>query len=68
MSLIPGPDADSECWSITLYRGRRRPGSLQQVSDREHVLVVGHPYVDVWQSIKPDRLGVGRMAGDPPRH
>ncbi|WP_377643326.1 DUF3097 domain-containing protein [Oryzobacter terrae] len=24
----------------------------------EHVLVVGHPYVDVWQSVKPGRLGM----------
>ncbi len=24
----------------------------------EHVLVVGHPYVDVWQSVKPQRLGM----------
>jgi hypothetical protein len=24
----------------------------------EHVLVVGHPYVDVWQSVKPSRLGM----------
>ena len=23
-----------------------------------HVLVVGHPYVDVWQAVKPDRLGL----------
>ena len=23
-----------------------------------HVLVVGHPYVDVWQSVKPQRLGM----------
>ncbi|MGG5258571.1 DUF3097 domain-containing protein [Phycicoccus avicenniae] len=23
-----------------------------------HVLVVGHPYVDVWQSVKPARLGM----------
>jgi len=23
-----------------------------------HVLVVGHPYVDVWQSVKPERLGL----------
>jgi hypothetical protein len=23
-----------------------------------HVLVVGHPFVDVWQAVKPDRLGV----------
>ncbi|MFM6974595.1 MAG: DUF3097 family protein [Agromyces sp.] len=24
---------------------------------REHVLVLGHPYVDVWQSVRPERLG-----------
>ncbi|WP_211344785.1 DUF3097 domain-containing protein [Klugiella xanthotipulae] len=23
-----------------------------------HVLIVGHPYVDVWQSVKPQRLGL----------
>ena len=23
-----------------------------------HVLVIGHPYVDVWQAVKPDRLGM----------
>ena len=23
-----------------------------------HVLVVGHPYVDVWQSVRPQRLGL----------
>ena len=32
-------------------RVRRRPGA-------EHVLVVGHPYVDVWQAVKPARLGL----------
>jgi hypothetical protein len=24
----------------------------------EHVLVVGHPYVDVWQAVRPERLGL----------
>jgi hypothetical protein len=24
----------------------------------KHVLVVGHPYVDIWQSVKPARLGL----------
>jgi hypothetical protein len=24
-----------------------------------HVLVTGHPYVDIWQAVKPDRLGIG---------
>jgi hypothetical protein len=27
---------------------------------REHVLVVGHPYVDVWQAVRPERLGLER--------
>jgi hypothetical protein len=25
----------------------------------EHVLVVGHPFVDVWAGVKPERLGLG---------
>jgi hypothetical protein len=24
----------------------------------DHLLVVGHPYVDVWQSVRPERLGM----------
>ncbi|MGH3456391.1 MAG: DUF3097 family protein, partial [Nocardioidaceae bacterium] len=24
----------------------------------EHVLVVGHPYVDIWQAVKPTALGI----------
>lgn len=24
----------------------------------KHVLVVGHPYIDIWQSVKPSRLGI----------
>lgn len=24
---------------------------------RDHVLIVGHPYVDVWQSVRPEKLG-----------
>lgn len=30
---------------------RRGPGGA-------HTLVVGHPYVDIWQAVKPDRLGL----------
>lgn len=36
-------------------------GSKEQRMTRgltsEHVLVVGHPYVDVWQAVRPSRLG-----------
>jgi hypothetical protein len=31
-----------------------------------HVLVTGHPYVDIWQAVKPDRLGVGAWPEIPP--
>jgi hypothetical protein len=38
------------------------PGSKEQrIADRirsEHVLVVGHPFVDVWQGVRPQRLGM----------
>ncbi|WP_017571696.1 DUF3097 domain-containing protein [Nocardiopsis halotolerans] len=38
------------------------PGSKEtRIAERvrgEHVLVVGHPYVDVWQAVRPDAVGV----------
>jgi hypothetical protein len=27
---------------------------------RDHVIVVGHPYIDVWQAVRPARLGLER--------
>ena len=32
---------------------RRGPGG-------EHTLVVGHPFIDIWEAVKPARLGVAR--------
>jgi len=38
------------------------PGSKESriaaAASGAHVLVVGHPYVDVWQSVRPERLGL----------
>ena len=31
-----------------------------------HVLVTGHPYVDIWQAVKPARLGIGTWPVIPP--
>jgi len=31
-----------------------------------HVLVTGHPYVDVWQAVKPERLGIRSWPVVPP--
>jgi hypothetical protein len=30
-----------------------------------HVLVVGHPFVDIWQSVKPERLGLAEWPAIP---
>ena len=32
---------------------RRSPGGA-------HTLVVGHPFIDIWQAVKPARLGMAR--------
>ena len=45
--LVPG----TKEWRVVEEARRVRPYA-------EHVLVVGHPYVDVWQSVKPSRLGM----------
>ena len=31
-----------------------------------YVLVTGHPYVDIWQAVKPDRIGISRWPIIPP--
>jgi hypothetical protein len=31
-----------------------------------HVLVTGHPYVDIWQAVKPERLGIREWPVVPP--
>jgi len=44
--LVPGSKESRVAQSVA--RGR----------DGAHVLVVGHPYVDIWQAVKPARLGL----------
>ncbi|GAA4403724.1 DUF3097 domain-containing protein [Fodinibacter luteus] len=45
--LVPG----TKEWRVVEQARAVRPHAA-------HVLVVGHPYVDVWQSVKPQRLGL----------
>jgi len=45
--LVPG----TKEWRVVETARQVRPHA-------EHVLVVGHPYVDVWQSVRPARLGL----------
>jgi DUF3097, C-terminal domain/DUF3097, N-terminal domain len=37
---------------------RRGPGGA-------HALVVGHPFIDIWQAVKPDRLGISAWPAVP---
>jgi hypothetical protein len=39
---------------------------LASTVDSEHVLIAGHPYIDVWQAVKPQRLGIAAWPVVPP--
>jgi hypothetical protein len=55
-----GPEAGRRLGVLVdhLVPGSKETRLAEQVSGRSHVLVVGHPFVDVWQSVQPDRLGL----------
>jgi hypothetical protein len=36
----------------------RLADAVQRSAAGAHTLVVGHPFVDIWQAVKPDRLGL----------
>ena len=49
------------CWSTTWCPDRRNrgwPTRCAQGPGGAHTLVVGHPFVDIWQAVKPARLGL----------
>ncbi|CAN5222737.1 DUF3097 domain-containing protein [soil metagenome] len=45
------------------------PGSKEQrIADQvtsPHVLVVGHPFIDIWSAVKPERIGLDRWPDIP---
>ena len=55
-----GPTAERRLGILVdhLVPGSKESRLAEKLSGRPHVLVVGHPFVDVWQSVKPERLGV----------
>ncbi|MFT4283752.1 MAG: DUF3097 family protein, partial [Protaetiibacter sp.] len=55
--LRPGPDARLGVLVDHLVPGSKESRIAAQVAG-EHVLVVGHPYIDVWQAVRPERLGI----------
>lgn len=57
----PGPERRVGVLVDHLVPGSKESRIAQAVAKSpvgRHVLIVGHPFVDVWQSVKPARLGI----------
>ena len=57
----PGPGRKAGVLVDHLVPGSKESRIADAVSRSplsEHVLVVGHPYIDVWQAVRPQRLGI----------
>jgi len=55
--FAPGPDARLGVLVDHLVPGSKESRIVAAVTD-PHVLVTGHPYVDVWQAVKPAVVGI----------
>lgn len=55
--FAPGPDARLGVLVDHLVPGSKESRIAASVTSPD-VLVVGHPYVDVWQAVKPSALGI----------
>ncbi|MDT9595216.1 DUF3097 domain-containing protein [Nocardioides zeae] len=57
----PGPGRRVGVLVDHLVRGSKESriaDSISRSAAGRHVLIVGHPFVDVWQAVKPERLGI----------
>ncbi|MFJ3924086.1 DUF3097 domain-containing protein [Streptomyces sp. NPDC090022] len=61
----PGPDARLGILVDHLVPGSKESRLAASVAGPD-VLVVGHPYVDIWQAVKPSSLGLGSWPVIPP--
>lgn len=58
--FAPGPGRRVGVLVDHLVPGSKETG-ITAVSQRRfgnHVLIVGHPFIDIWQAVKPDRFGL----------
>ncbi|MCX5396956.1 DUF3097 domain-containing protein [Streptomyces sp. NBC_00102] len=53
----PGPDARLGVLVDHLVPGSKESRIVAEVSD-PHLLVVGHPFIDVWEAVKPASVGI----------
>ena len=57
----PGPERKVGVLVDHLVAGSKESriaDSVRRSPVGQHVLIVGHPYIDIWQAVKPERLGV----------
>ena len=52
----PGPGRRVGVLADHLVEGSKETRMTETVG--EHVLVTGHPYIDIWAAVKPERLGL----------
>jgi hypothetical protein len=64
-AFAPGPDRRLGVLVDHLVAGSKESRIVAAVTS-PHVLVTGHPYVDIWQAVKPSRVGI-RAWPDVPR-
>ncbi|MCP3817659.1 DUF3097 domain-containing protein [Streptomyces sp. A3M-1-3] len=57
--FAPGPDARLGVLVDHLVPGSKESRIAAQVTDAD-LLVVGHPYIDVWEAVKPSSVGIPR--------
>jgi hypothetical protein len=61
----PGTDARLGVLVDHLVPGSKESRIVASVTS-PHVLVTGHPYIDIWQAVKPERLGIRAWPVIPP--
>ncbi|MEU4450623.1 DUF3097 domain-containing protein [Nocardioides sp. NPDC023903] len=61
VSFKPGPERRVGVLVDHLVKGSKEARiaeSIRRSAVGQHVLIVGHPFIDVWQAVKPGRLGL----------
>lgn len=62
----PGPDQRVGVLLDHLVKGSKESVLAERaMQEFGHVLVVGHPYVDVWQAVRPQALGIQKWPAIP---
>ncbi|MEN3304758.1 MAG: hypothetical protein V7603_960 [Micromonosporaceae bacterium] len=62
----PGPGCRLGVLVDHLVPGSKESRIVARLAAQSHVLVTGHPYVDIWQAVRPARLGLSHWPEIPP--